>query len=225
MLEPRSAVSATGGSAERGPWRSMRRSPRIVAAKLLTTTQSVVPCRGTASPSSMDFIAVYDDHAKKIYDYLYYRLRHRETAEDLAATTFTKAWQHFPSYNPEKGPITAWLYRIARNTLYDHFRQTRPTEDIDQPWLNLAAKDDVNATAESREQLAKVDTYLSQLPPRQREIIILRLWDGLTHAEIAELLGATEAAIKMDFSRTIRQLRETIGPLALIIFLANFNHL
>jgi RNA polymerase sigma-70 factor (ECF subfamily) len=165
------------------------------------------------------FAAAYDAHAKRIYDYLYYRLRHRETAEDLAAVTFTKAWQHFADFDERKGTVQSWLYRIARNCLIDHWRKQRPTVDVEDFWDLLPGTDDVNANAEARERLAEVDAFLASLPARQRDIVVLRVWDGLTHAEVAEVVGLSEAAAKMSFSRTIRQLRDKLGPTAVLLLL------
>lgn len=69
--------------------------------------------------------------------------------------------------------------------------------------------------------LASVEMYLKALPARQREIITLRVWEEKSFREIADLLGGTENAIKMAFSRSIRQLREVCGDAALLwLFIA-----
>lgn len=167
---------------------------------------------------SKAFAREYDAHARRIYAFLYYRTLHRETAEDLTAQVFLKALERLESFNPSKGTFTAWIYAIARNALTDHFRARRDTVDIDDVW-DLQNDDDVEADAERRLLFENVRPHLQALEPHQRELLLLRLWDGLSYAEIAEITGRTEAASKMAFSRAIAKLRKNVPALALLLLL------
>ena len=168
------------------------------------------------------FAALYDLYARKIYDYLYYRTHHRETAEDLASTTFLKALESGSRFDPEKGGFGPWIYRIARNTLIDHYRSAKPSSDIEDVWDALKSGEDVARDAETRERLRAVEARLQDLPSGQREILLLRLWDGLSHAEIAAITGKSEAASKMAFSRGLSNLRKDGSLLALFLVLHHF---
>ena len=167
------------------------------------------------------FAGLFDLYGRKIYDYLFYRTHHKETAEDLASTVFLKALERGQSFDPEKGSFGAWIYRIAHNTLIDQYRANRPTADIEDIWDLLASGEDVARDADARERLRAVEKRLAELPAGQREVLILRLWDGLTYAEIAELTGKSEAAGKMAFSRGLSALREGESLLALILLVRN----
>lgn len=149
------------------------------------------------------FAEVYDAYVQKIYAFIYYRVSHREIAEDLTSTTFLKALATFSSFRG--GNMRAWLYRIARNTVTDHYRTHRPNADLETV-NEVASSSNPARDAEQSLQLQKIRAELDQLPPDQRDIILLRLWDGLTHAEIAEVLSKSEASVKMTFSRTLRAL-------------------
>jgi RNA polymerase sigma-70 factor (ECF subfamily) len=164
------------------------------------------------------FAGLYDAYAERIHRYLYYRVQDRPTAEDLTSTVFMKALANVHRLDPEKGTVSAWLYTIARNALTDHFRSRRTTVDIEDVWDALAGGSDVARDAETAERLKDVDIHLQRLPAAQREIVILRLWDGLSYAEIAESTGKSEAACKMAYSRGINALRSAM-PLSAFILL------
>jgi RNA polymerase sigma factor (sigma-70 family) len=151
---------------------------------------------------------LYDAYARRIYDYLYYRCHHRETAEDLASQTFLKALEKLGSFDQEKGSFSAWLHRIARNALIDHFRATKPADDIEDVFDRLRSGDDPSRDAETAERLRAVEKRVAELPSAQREVVLLRVWDELSYAEIAAITGKSEAACKMSFSRAMSGVRE-----------------
>ena len=171
---------------------------------------------------SSRFASFYDAHVRDIYKYLYYRTQHRETAEDLTSHVFLKALGKFETFDENRGTFIAWAYRIARNVLIDHFRATRETLDIEDVW-DLRSDDDVVRDAEAKECIEKLRPYLAALPKDQRELLLLRLWDGLSYAEISEITGKSEDACKMAFSRTVTKLRKEVPASILLLFL--FIHL
>ncbi len=166
------------------------------------------------------FGALYDRYVRKIHEYLFYRCHHRETAEDLTSLTFTKALERLASFDAGKGTFSAWVYRIARNALIDHFRAQKPGTDIEDVWDLLRDGTDVARDAETAERLRQVEAHLAALPSAQRELVIMRVWDGLSYAEIAEATGKSEAACKMAFSRTIAALRKALPLAAILLLLA-----
>ena len=76
------------------------------------------------------FIALYDKYIDKIYRFLLYRIQHAETAEDLTSQTFLKALDNIHAFDASKGTFQAWLYKIAYNSLIDHYRKHKPTLDL-----------------------------------------------------------------------------------------------
>lgn len=175
--------------------------------------------RAAQAGDAESFGLLYDAYASKIHDYLYYRLHHRESAEDLTSRTFLKALEKLETYDPDRGAFSAWLYRIARNSLIDHFRADRPTADIEDVWDGLRDKTDLARDTEVKERLREVEAALTDLPRAQREVAVMRLWDQLSYAEIAELTGKSEAASKMTFSRAMAKLRSGLPPSVLILII------
>ena len=169
------------------------------------------------------FGQLYDQHVRKIYNYIYYRVHHKETAEDLTGTTFMKALENFQSFNPDKGNFSMWIYRIAKNTLIDHYRSLKTNLNIDDIW-DVSSNTEIPKDIDTQMQLEKIQKYLRTLKPVQRDIIIMRLWDGLSYSEIADILGKTEASCKMTFSRAIAEIRGTETLALLLIIPLIFHH-
>ncbi|MFC1613647.1 RNA polymerase sigma factor [Patescibacteria group bacterium] len=165
------------------------------------------------------FSSIYDRYIKKIYNFIYYKTLHKETAEDIASNTFFKALQNIKKFDSDKGSFSSWLYRIARNTVIDHYRSKKNDIDIEDVW-GLSSDDDIASDIEIKENLDKVKEYLEKFKPLQREIIIMRLWDGLSYQEISEITDTSVGSCKMTFSRAIKKLREEISLILLLIVFA-----
>jgi RNA polymerase sigma-70 factor (ECF subfamily) len=163
------------------------------------------------------FTQVYDKYAEKIYQFIYYKTYHRETAEDLTSHTFLKAFENLKRFNPKRGTISAWLYQIARNTVIDHYRTLRYTVSVHDIW-DLASEEDIEVDLENRVQLEKIHSALKGLPGDQRDIIIMRVWQELPYKEIALIMGKSEASLKMMYSRTIARLKEHMVLAIVIVF-------
>jgi RNA polymerase sigma-70 factor (ECF subfamily) len=162
-----------------------------------------------------EFTFLYEKYIRKIYDFVYYKTHHKETAEDLVSLVFMKALEKIGSFDLEKGTFQAWLYQIARNTVIDHYRTRKKDRNIEDVW-DLAGDEDLARDLDTREKLKQVEKYLKNIKSEHRDIIIMRVWQGLGHAEIAQALGKSEASIKMIYSRAIRKLRKEM-PLAIYI--------
>jgi RNA polymerase sigma-70 factor (ECF subfamily) len=169
------------------------------------------------SGDSTAFGSLYERYIRQIYRYFSFRTDRRETAEDLTSQTFIKALEYLKSFKPDKGSWSSWLYRIAHNNLVDHLRKTRGTEDIELVWETLAAPGSTDTQVEARIQLEKASKIIEVLPKETRDIIIMRVWDQLSYAEIASIVGKSEAACKMTASRGFKTLREHL-PLPVALF-------
>jgi RNA polymerase sigma-70 factor, ECF subfamily len=166
------------------------------------------------------FGVLYDRYLDKIYRFIYYKTFSKEVAEDLTSDVFHKALTKIGSFDNEKGNFSAWLYRIARNSVIDHYRTKKNDVPIDDTF-DVGVDERTPETLDAIAELGHVTKYLETLNAKQREIIMLRVWEEKSYREIAEIVGGTEDAVKMAYSRSIRDLREKCGQVSFgAIFLA-----
>ncbi len=164
------------------------------------------------------FGAIYDLYVKRIYAFIYFKVHHRETAQDLTSDTFLKALGGLGGFDAGRGSMGPWLYRIARNTVIDHYRRRRPETALDEDAWDVSADGTLDADIDALMRLADVRAEMKKLKPAQRDIVVMRVWQQMSYAEIAAALDLNEAACRMAFSRAVKQLRQGL-PLAVFITL------
>ncbi len=152
------------------------------------------------------FAALYRSHADRVYRYCLARLSDTGAAEDVTATVFMRAWQAIERYQPTGAPFAAWLFRIAHNEVVSHLRRARRPSDSSLGELDLVATD----PAARSDELA-VRQALQQLTELQRQVIAYRFAAGLTHMEIAELMGRNANAVKQLQHSAIVRLRRLLA--------------
>lgn len=166
--------------------------------------------RGDARAFSALFAALHP----VVYGYLAARVRVRADAEDLTAVTLHRFVERLDRYDASRGGVRAWVMSIARNALIDHIRKTRRTDvapltDVEHLLADARFAPDGPQVDPRLHQIAEA---LGDFPPSTREMFALRYGDGLTVAEIAAVLGISEAAAKQRFSRTLRALERKLDP-------------
>ena len=179
--------------------------------------QAIKKCQ---SGNTESFGILYDKYIKKIYDFVYYKTMHKETAEDLVSDIFIKALDKINSFDAQKGSFNSWIYRIARNTVIDHYRTQKKDKNIDDVW-DLSSNEDIAVDVDVRAQMEKVQEHLSKLKAEQRDIVVMRLWQGMSHKEIADVLEKNESAVKVAYSRLISQMRKEVLLLILTWIVIN----
>lgn len=153
------------------------------------------------------FEALYAAYAPRVFGYLYSRVQLHSEAEELTAQTFLAALEQLPRYK-HRGHFAAWLFSIARNKAADSFR-ARPTEELDSA-RQLAEDTDVLQMVHQRQQLNALRTQIAALPSDQSELLRLRFVADLSFAEIAEILGRTEGAVKKATYRCLDHLQRQL---------------
>ncbi len=160
------------------------------------------------SSDESEFTRVYEAHLWQVYGFLAYRVRERDTAEDLTQATFERALRAWPRFDPRKASERTWLLVIARNLLIDYQRRDRPElpGEIDERRLPQ-----VSGPEEQFTERADLHAALQQLSERERELIALRFGADLTGAEIARLTGLSLANVQQILSRALRRLRALLA--------------
>jgi len=153
------------------------------------------------------FASLYRAHVQVIYRYIAYRVNDAQLAEDLTADVFTKALQSIGRYEDQGKPFVAWLYRIARARVIDHYRRTdrRPAEtDVEEEPLPIDP--DMDAPMIRRQAARLLRTAIAELTDDQQQVIILRFVEGHRIETVARLMGKQPNAIKALQHRALRAL-------------------
>ena len=157
------------------------------------------------------FGLLYEEYVERVYRYVYVRTGRVEEAEDLTQEVFLRALNSIDAYRDHGKPFSAWLMRIAHNLLIDHYRQADRRRFVPL-WEHMASgHDDPAASVESRMEMTKVLRAVTDLPPRQKEVISLRFGAGLSIIETAMAMGKTEGAVKTLQHEAVVRLRKMMG--------------
>jgi RNA polymerase sigma factor (sigma-70 family) len=154
------------------------------------------------------FGAFYRRHVHAVQGYFRRRVFDVEAAFDLTAETFAAALRAVPRYEPRPEPARAWLFAIARNTLFDALRRGR-VEDRARRALAMqpiVLDDDDVATLELLAETPALEA-MAGLPDDQRAAVVARHVDGESYAEIAQRLACSESVVRQRVSRGLRTLR------------------
>lgn len=157
------------------------------------------------------FGELYEENLKQIYRYVYYKVGSAAEAEDLTEQTFLKAWEAIGRFKEQGIPFSAWLFRMAHNLVIDYHRthhESAPLDDLIGTDDGRAGPDDVVAVKLDVETLRRA---IRLLTAEQQQVIILRLIHGLSHAEVAAIMGKNEGAVRGLQHRALATLHEILA--------------
>jgi RNA polymerase sigma-70 factor (ECF subfamily) len=151
---------------------------------------------------------IYDSYFSPVYQFIRLRINDREHARDLTADVFLDLFVALRGNNPPRTSLRAWLFRVARNKLYDHYGKTRqfPTDTLEE-WIPASAEDDPESEYLRSFRVERVRHALRMLVAEQQEVLILRFGQGLSLQETADLMDKSVSAIKSLQFRSMETLR------------------
>ncbi|MFP4418282.1 MAG: RNA polymerase sigma factor [Fibrobacterota bacterium] len=149
------------------------------------------------------FRELYDHSAKKVYNFVLWMVRNREACEDIVQMAFTKAWQ---SDAPrDLNQAESWLLRISRNLCIDFFRrQSRSVR------FRLQYKNEIPLYSAAGQEKKFIWELLDKLKEEERSILFLHLRMGHGYKEVAEIVGSSEAAVRVKAFRALKKLRKSL---------------
>jgi RNA polymerase sigma-70 factor (ECF subfamily) len=162
------------------------------------------------------FGQLYERYVGRIYNYIYYRTGSSFDAEDLTERVFFRALRHIRSYTDRGLPFSAWLYRIAHNLVANWHRDNSRRKEVSlddglmSPYHGELPENEL-LHSEERERLMSV---IRCLPAERQQLLILKFVEHMSNAEIAEIMGRTEGAVKSLYHRTLLSLRDDLEKLS-----------
>lgn len=164
------------------------------------------------------FGELYERYVTRIYNYFFYRTGHSQDAEDLTARVFMRALKHIGNYDDRGVPFSAWLYRIAHNLVANWHRDNsrRKIIPLDDYIVSKLPSDAPEFMAELNEQNEELLDSVRELPDDRQQLLFLKFVERMPNAEIGEIMGRTEGAIKSLYHRTLTSLNEDLTDRGLL---------
>lgn len=153
-----------------------------------------------------DWDALYAEQLPRVYNFFRYRVGDGPVAEDLTSRTFEKAWRARHRYRRDLAGFGTWLYAIARNVAYDHYRERRVHAPLEEA-AELPGGATPEELAEQRSDFEQLGRLLQDLPERERDLVALKYGAGMTNRAIAKATGLSESNVGTILHRTVGQLR------------------
>lgn len=170
------------------------------------------------------FGVIYDAYVSRVYGFIMNKVHHKETAQDILSETFSKALQNLEGFRPGESGISPWLFTIARNSVIDHFRRVHSPTVIEDAW-ELPSKTDLNSETDFKLLSNSVRKAMRTLSSQEREIVTMKIWQNMSHAEISMVINKSEESTRAAYSRAMKKLRQKMPFTALLYFFLNSNDL
>jgi RNA polymerase sigma-70 factor, ECF subfamily len=156
------------------------------------------------------FEGLVERHQRSVYQLCYRYVGNHEDAADLTQEVFLRAYRGLRSFKGQAA-FGTWLYRIGVNVCLNHIA-ARPPVAVPLEANRAAPRNAEDPAADllRAEQAARVRRAITALPPRQRTVLILRLYRELPHQEIAALLGNSVGAVKANMFHALNNLRRLL---------------
>ena len=175
--------------------------------RLVTSDGELIQRAATGDRSA--FEDLYRRYARPVFGLALRRLGDRGRAEDAVQETFASIWRSAGSYHPDRGPGAPWLYAVARNAIVD---RARARTDVPAEIPEEAAREPGPLDRAEQSWVAwRVHRALEELPEREREVISLAYWSGLSQSEVAEFLGIPLGTVKTRTRAALTRLAEILG--------------
>ena len=159
---------------------------------------------------SLDFASLFDAYYPRLYAYIRSQVNDRETAEDLTAETFERAFSRSHTYDSAKGSFATWLFRIGRNLVINHYTAAsrKPMSyGLDEVAQISTADLSPEQQVLRQEQQRILAETLTTLSERDQEIIQLKFFGRLTNRKIAQVMELNEKTVSVIILRALQKLK------------------
>lgn len=158
------------------------------------------------------FSAIYDQYVNKIYRFIFLKVNSEEIAEDLTSEVFLRGWEAYKESQKIEN-IQAFLYKIARNLIVDHYREKDRAQMISAEHFSIADEADLREGIFLRSDLEQIKKALANIKEEYREIIVWYYLDELSIPEIAKILDKSEEAVRVQLHRALKALKNKVADL------------
>jgi RNA polymerase sigma-70 factor (ECF subfamily) len=159
------------------------------------------------------FGQLYDYYLTPIYNFILFQVSSVEEAEDLTEIVFLKAFENLPAFRSKKvmENFRAWIYRIARNLVIDHYRTKKPTVPLDPEFPIASNEPPLGAELQMQQEYESTMELIKSLDEPFQQVLIMRFVQELSYREIADVLDIKENYVRVLQFRGIKKIRSMIG--------------
>jgi RNA polymerase sigma-70 factor (ECF subfamily) len=154
--------------------------------------------------------SIYEAFFDPVYQFIRWRVDDAHLAEDLTSDVFIKFLSALQSPNAPRHSVRGWLFRVARNALYDHYNRPVTNGDLDEE-LPAPPEEDAEAQLMHTLDVERVQRALRMLATDQQEVLVLRFGQMMNLQDTAESMGKSVSAVKSLQFRAIDTLRRLLS--------------
>lgn len=150
----------------------------------------------------------YDRYLRSIYRFVYIKIGNKQLAEDLTQDIFLKTWQHLVDKKSVRS-FRAFIFRIARNTIADHYRSNNKQElPLDYMPDSVEVVEEVVITADKNMDADMLLKQIKNLKPEYQEVLLLRYVEDMSIDDIAQIIDKDKNNVRVILHRALNKLKE-----------------
>lgn len=157
----------------------------------------------------MTYEEIFEKYHDRVNYFILGKINDSFVAEDLTSTVFLKVYEKFDTFDDSKASISTWIFTIARNSVIDYYRTTRVFEEV--PETLASSEDEIGSELMMQETLSELTDALEKLPERERDLIILHYYHGLTLKAVGEKMKMSYANVKIVHNKALSKLKLYMG--------------
>jgi RNA polymerase sigma-70 factor (ECF subfamily) len=184
----------------------MEREEEVLTTATQSATDDTALLAQVQRGDEQAMAALYDRYSRIVYSVALRVLRDAASAEDILQEIFMQLWRNPAGFVATRGSLGGWLAVVTRNRSIDSLRRKKPTEQVEE--IQLAAPGNLADESERNLMVERARTGIAQLPTEQRKTLEMAFFDGLTHAEIAEMTGDPLGTVKTRIRSALLTLRK-----------------
>jgi RNA polymerase sigma factor (sigma-70 family) len=181
---------------------------RLLSRSTDVSTTALATATGKVDEARIAFEALYRESRDDLYAYVAGLLRDRSAAEEVTSQAFERAWRKRRQIDRGRGTPRAWLFGIARNAALDELR--RRSKLARDAASETATSEQIANPADAAVERAVLEQALDSLSGRDRELVALKFFAGLSNAEIAAVIRTSESNAGTRLHRVVEKLRRSI---------------
>jgi len=156
------------------------------------------------------FDVIVERHRRPVYQLCYRFLGNQEDASDLTQDVFVRAFKGLSNFKGDSA-LSTWLYRVGVNTCLNRLALKTPRLETLEPEQHVDQRHpDPHELVARGERAIVVRRAIAKLPPKQRATLVLRVYQEMSHEEIATVLGSSVGAVKANFFHALGNLRRLL---------------